>query len=46
MELNIPKSLKLEDEELHAELARATRAGGRTGESARAVANILHSHYR
>jgi hypothetical protein len=45
MELNIPRSLKLEHEELHAELARATRAGGRTGESARAVANILHPHF-
>jgi hypothetical protein len=45
MELNIPRSLKLEHEELHAELARATRAGGRTGESARAVADILHPHF-
>ncbi len=45
MELNIPMSLKLEHEELHAELARATRAGGKTGESAKAVANILHPHF-
>lgn len=45
MELNIPKSLKLEHEELHAELARATRAGGKTGESAKSVANILHPHF-
>jgi hypothetical protein len=45
MELNIPRSLKLEHEELHAELARATRAGGKTGESAKAVANILHPHF-
>ncbi len=45
MESNIPRSLKLEHEELHAELARATRAGGKTGESAKAVANILHPHF-
>ncbi len=45
MKLNIPRSLKLEHEELHAELARATRAGGKTGESAKAVANILHPHF-
>ncbi len=45
MKLNIPKSLKLEHEGLHAELARATRAGGNTGESAKAVANILHPHF-
>jgi hypothetical protein len=45
MELNIPRSLKLEHEELHAELARATRAGGKTGESAKAVANILLPHF-
>jgi len=27
----IPESLKLEHEELHADLARATKAGGKTG---------------
>ena len=45
MEFNIPGSLKSEHEELHAELVRATKAGGKTGESARAVAKILHPHF-
>ncbi len=45
MEFNIPKSLKLEHEELHAELVKATKAGGKIGDSAKAVANILHPHF-
>jgi len=40
----IPESLKWEHEELHAELARATKAGGKTGAAAKAVAGVLHNH--
>jgi hypothetical protein len=45
MELNIPKSLKAEHEELHAKLVEATKAGGRVGEAAKAVAKVLHPHF-
>lgn len=45
MDLEIPKSLKLEHEELHADLVRATKAGGRTGEAAKDVAKVLHDHF-
>jgi hypothetical protein len=45
MKFEVPTSLKLEHEELHAELVAATRAGGETGEAAKAVANVLHNHF-
>ena len=45
MPLRIPGPLKAEHEELHAELAQATKAGGRTGEAARTVARIMHPHF-
>jgi len=45
MKLCIPKPLKLEHEELHTELIRATRASGRTGEAAIAVAKVIHEHF-
>jgi hemerythrin HHE cation binding domain-containing protein len=45
MEINIPQSLKLEHEELHGELARAIKEGGKIGNAAGAVANILHNHF-
>jgi hypothetical protein len=45
MHLEIPGSLKAEHEELHEELVRATRAGGKTGEAAQAVAKALHPHF-
>lgn len=45
MELQIPPSLKAEHEELHGDLARATKAGGRTGEAAKAVAKLMHPHF-
>ena len=45
MEFKIPEPLKAEHAELHAELARARAAGGRTGEAAKAVAEILHPHF-
>ncbi len=45
MEFNIPQSLKSEHDELHAELARATQMKGSIGESAKAVAKVLHPHF-
>ncbi|HEY6023585.1 MAG TPA: hemerythrin domain-containing protein [Pseudolabrys sp.] len=45
MDFQIPPALKAEHEELHAELARATKAGGRTGEAAKAVAKLMHPHF-
>jgi hypothetical protein len=45
MTFTIPSPLKLEHEELHAELVKATRAGGRVGDAAKAVAKVLHEHF-
>jgi hypothetical protein len=45
MSFRIPQSLKLEHDELHAELVNATKAGGKTGEAAKAVAKVLHEHF-
>lgn len=45
MNFQIPPTLKAEHEELHGELARATKAGGRTGEMAKAVAKLMHPHF-
>lgn len=45
MNFRIPESLKLEHEELHADLVRATKAGGKTGEAAKNVAAVLHDHF-
>lgn len=45
MNFQIPPTLKAEHEELHGELARATKAGGRTGEAAKAVAKLMHPHF-
>jgi hypothetical protein len=45
MEFNIPSPLKGEHEELHEELARATKVAGEIGDAARAVAEILHLHF-
>jgi hypothetical protein len=45
MELRIPHSLKLEHEELHAELVKATGEGGKVGEAAKVVAKALHPHF-
>lgn len=45
MNFQIPPSLKAEHEELHGELARATKVGGRTGEAAKAVAKLMHPHF-
>ena len=45
MKLDIPQSLKSEHEELHSTLVRATKAPGRTGTEAKAVAAVLHPHF-
>lgn len=45
MRPKIPQPLKLEHEELHAELVKATQAGGRVGDAAKAVAKVLHEHF-
>ena len=45
MTFTIPTSLKLEHEELHADLVKATQAGGRVGDAAKAVASVLHDHF-
>ncbi len=37
--------MKIEHDELHAELVNATKSGGRMGEAAKAVAKVLHSHF-
>jgi hypothetical protein len=38
MKFEVPSPLKSEHDELHGELVLATKAGGRTGEAAKAVA--------
>jgi hypothetical protein len=45
MTVHIPAPLKAEHDELHADLKKATGAGGRTGEAAKAVAKVLHPHF-
>lgn len=45
MEFKIPEPLKAEHEELHAELVKATKEGGKIGEAAKAVARLLHPHF-
>ncbi len=45
MQFTIPEPLKIEHDELHADLAKATKAGGRVGEAAQAVARLLHPHF-
>ena len=41
----IPASIKAEHEEIHGELVAATKAPGRVGEAARALAAVLHPHF-
>lgn len=45
MDIKIPEPLKIEHEELHAELVALTKAPGEVGEAARAVATLLHPHF-
>ena len=44
MEWITPAALKVEHQDLHRELARAAKEGGKTGEAARKVINLLHPH--
>ncbi len=45
MPLRIPQALKGEHAELHAELVRATKAGGRTGEAALSLVRVMRPHF-
>jgi len=45
MKFEIPKPMKIEHDELHADLVKATKAGGQTGDAAKAVAKVLHDHF-
>ena len=45
MDVKIPTPLKVEHEELHAELVALTKAPGKVGEAARRVATLLHPHF-
>ncbi len=40
MEFKIPQPMKLEHDELHAELVKATKESGKVGEAAKAVAKV------
>lgn len=42
---HVPASMKHEHDELHAALAHATHAGGRTAAAAAEVARVLHPHF-
>lgn len=45
MEFKIPNSLKKEHEELHNLLKQATELSGKTGQAAKAVAQLMHPHF-
>lgn len=45
MEIKIPEPLKLEHEELHSQLAKAIKVGGKIAEAAKLVAQTLHPHF-
>lgn len=42
---SIPQSLKLEHKELHEQLRGAIDSGDKTGDAAKGVAELLHSHF-
>lgn len=46
MPLRIPLPLKEEHAELHAELVRATKAGGLTGEAALSLVRVMRPHFK
>jgi hypothetical protein len=41
----IPKSIRVEHEEIHSTLAEATKAAGAVGVAARELAQVLHPHF-
>lgn len=45
MEIAIPRTLKVEHEELHEQLHKATRESGPVGVAAKAVAKVMHPHF-
>jgi hypothetical protein len=45
MKYDVPEPMKLEHDELHAQLAKATKERGALGVAARGVAAALHSHF-
>ena len=45
MKFEIPRPLKIEHEELHEMLRKATKEPGDIGDSAKAVAEIMHPHF-
>lgn len=45
MTIAIPKPLKVEHDELHEELVRATKVPGAVGQAAKEVARLLHPHF-
>jgi hypothetical protein len=45
MDFHIPEVMRIEHDELHGDRVRLTRAGGRTGDAAKAVAKVLHPHF-
>ena len=45
MDIKIPEPLKVEHDELHAELVALTKGPGKVGEAARNVAALLHPHF-
>jgi hypothetical protein len=45
MKLTVPQPMKAEHDDLHAELEKAMKAGGRVGDAAKAVARLLHPHF-
>lgn len=45
MEFKIPHAMKVEHEELHADLTKAIQSGGETGAAAHEVAEALHAHF-
>jgi len=45
MKAKVPQLLKSEHKELDGELVRATKAGGKTGERAKALTKVLRNHF-
>ena len=45
MEFEVPKSIKLEHEELHEDLEEATMESGSIGDAAKAVQEVLQPHF-
>jgi hypothetical protein len=45
MKFEVPRPLKIEHEELHEMLRKATKEPGDIGDSAKAVAEVMHPHF-